>query len=302
MAAAGPGPGWAGLAVVTTLALVAFAANSLLARAAIDPAGGSAAIGPVAFTALRLASGALALAPWWWGRARAGGARPWLGAVLLSAYALPFAVAYVGVGAAVGALLLFGAVQVTMLAAGALAGERLGGRGALGLIAAVGGVALLLLPAAASGAAGGVSTAGAVPGGAALLMVLAGVAWGGYSLAGRGAGDPATATARAFAWSLPFAAAMAAWPGAWDGVRPEGVALALTSGALTSGLGYLLWYRVVPSLTRSAASVVQLLVPVVAALGAVAFLGEAISARLAIAAALVLGGVALVVLGQRSAR
>jgi drug/metabolite transporter (DMT)-like permease len=138
-----------------------------------------------------------------------------------------------------------------------------------------------------------------VPLGAALLMVAAGVAWGAYSLAGRGAGDPAAATARAFGWSLPFALGMAAWPGAWAGVRVEGIALAVLSGALTSGLGYLVWYRAVPHLTRTSAAVVQLLVPVVAALGAVALLGEAITLRLALAAALVLGGVATVVLGQR---
>lgn len=282
------------------MALVAFAANSLLARAAIDPGSGGALIGAVAFTAVRLAAGALVLAPWWLRslhtRARPG-MRDWVGPVLLTAYALPFALAYVGLGAAVGALVLFGAVQATMLIAGAAAGERLGWRGVIGLGGAVGGVVLLLLPAA--GAVEASSTD--VPLGAALLMVAAGVAWGAYSLAGRGAGDPAAATARAFGWSLPFALGMAAWPGAWAGVRAEGIALAVLSGALTSGLGYLVWYRAVPHLTRTSAAVVQLLVPVVAALGAVALLGEAINLRLALAAALVLGGVGTVVLGQRPA-
>lgn len=278
---------------------MAFAANSLLARAAIDPGADGAAIGPVAFTALRLAAGALVLAPWWLRVRGPTGRRAWAGPVLLTAYALPFALAYVGVGAAVGALLLFGAVQVTMLAAGALAGERLGRRGALGLVGAIGGVLLLLLPVGSATGPLEVGTAGAVPLVAALLMVLAGVAWGGYSLAGRGAGDPVAATARAFGWSLPFALALAAWPGAWADVRVEGIVLAVTSGALTSGLGYLVWYRAVPHLTRTSAAVVQLLVPVVAALGAVTFLGEAITLRLAFAAVLVLGGVGAVVLGQR---
>jgi drug/metabolite transporter (DMT)-like permease len=287
---------------------VAFAANSLLARAAIDPSGAAgASIGPVAFTALRLAAGALVLAPWWLRVRSRPSARDWLGPALLTAYALPFALAYVGVGAAVGALVLFGAVQATMLAAGAVAGERMGWRGAIGLGGAVGGVVLLLLPGvvaldpAITGAGG--APASAVPIGAALLMVVAGVAWGAYSLAGRGTADPAAATARAFGWSLPVALALAAWPGAWIGVRVEGVVLAVVSGALTSGLGYVVWYRAVPHLTRTSAAVVQLLVPVVAALGAVALLGEAITLRLALAAALVLGGVGTVVLGQqRSAK
>jgi len=293
------------------LALFAFAANSLLARAAIDPGAGGPAIGPVAFTALRLAVGALVLAPWWWRRRAPSSSRAWAGPLLLTAYALPFALAYVGLGAAVGALLLFGAVQATMLIAGRLAGDRLGIRGALALAGALGGIALLVLPGATAAlgpsspdvaAPGVASGAAGVPVVAALLMVVAGVAWGAYSLIGRGAGDPVAATAHAFGWSLPAAIALALWPGAWAGVRVEGVALALTSGALTSGLGYLIWYRALPGLTRTSASVVQLLVPVVAAFGAVAFLGESITLRLAVAAALVLGGVGTVVLGQVSAR
>jgi len=240
-----------------------------------------------------------------------GRSRAWAGPLLLTAYALPFALAYVGLGAAVGALLLFGAVQATMLVAGRLAGERLGIRGALALAGALGGIALLVLPgaAAALGASAPAAPAPVAAGGsigvpvlAALLMLAAGVAWGAYSLLGRGASDPVAATAQAFGWSLPAALVMAAWPGAWDGVRPVGVALALTSGALTSGLGYLLWYRALPGLTRTSASVVQLLVPVVAAFGAVAFLGESITLRLALAAALVLGGVGIVVVGQASPR
>ncbi len=225
---------------------------------------------------------------------------------MLTAYALPFSLAYVGLGAAVGALLLFGAVQATMLVAGRLAGERLGIRGTLALAGALGGVALLVLPGAAAALAGAapgtVGGPAAVPVVAALLMLVAGVAWGAYSLVGRGVVDPVAATAQAFGWSLPAALVLALWPGAWEGVRPVGIALAVTSGALTSGLGYLVWYRALPGLTRTSAAVVQLLVPVVAAFGAVAFLGEAITLRLALAAALVLGGVGTVVLGQASPR
>jgi len=275
-------------AALTLVALVAFAANSLLARAAIGPAseGATGAIGPVAFTALRLAAGALVLWPWWRPRAdRAALALGWGGPLLLVAYALPFALAYVWLGAAVGALLLFGAVQVTMLIAGRRAGERLGLRGTVGLLAAVVGVGVLLAP--------GVQAPPLLP---SLVMLLAGVAWGAYSLAGRGAADPVRVTARNFAWSLPAAALLAAWPGAWAGVSAVGVGLAITSGALTSGLGYVVWYLALPRLSRTSAAVVQLAVPVVAALGAVAFLGEALHARLLLASLLVLGGVATVVL------
>ena len=280
---------------------MAFAANSLLARAAIDPGGDGPAIGPVAFTALRLAAGALVLWPWLRG-ARARAVAPARGtvashtrvhlSVLLSvalvAYALPFALAYVELGAATGALVLFGAVQITMLSAGRRSGERLGSRGTVGLVAAAAGMAFLLLPGASAPTPW-----------AAAAMLIAGVAWGAYSLVGRGVADPLRSTARAFVWSLPAAALLAAWPGAWQGVTATGVALALASGGLTSGLGYLVWYLVLPSLTRSAASIVQLLVPVVAAFGAVALLGEAIDARLVTASLLVLGGVGLVVLRRR---
>lgn len=273
-------------AVFTLLALIAFAANSLLARAAIGPSGdGSGAIGPIAFTALRLAAGALVLWPWWRSRpGRPALATGWAGPLLLVAYALPFALAYVWLGAAAGALLLFGAVQLTMLIAGRLAGERLDALGKAGLATATAGVVVLLLP--------GVQALPPLP---ALVMIVAGVAWGSYSLAGRGALDPVRVTARNFAWSLPAAALLAALPGAWTGASPPGVILALVSGALTSGLGYVAWYWALPGLSRSSAAAVQLAVPVVAALGAVAFLGEALHSRLVLASALVLGGVATVV-------
>ena len=285
----------------TLLALAAFAANSLLARSAIGPGIEAVpAIGPLAFTALRLAAGAAVLAPWWWpwrpppgepsARERPGAARRRVatGALTLAAYALPFSLAYIALGAATGALLLFGAVQLTMIAAGLRAGERLGLRRGSGLAAATAGLMVLLAP--------GLQ---APPLWAAATMVAAGVAWGAYSLAGRGERDPVAATARNFAWTLPVAAALAAWPGAWSGATPSGIGLALASGALTSGLGYVAWYRALPHLSRTVASAVQLSVPVVAAAGAVALLGEALDQRLAMAAVLVLGGIAAVVLPRR---
>jgi len=280
----------------TLLALVAFAANSLLARAAIAPGGdgGAAAIGPVGYTALRLAAGAVVLWPWW--RPRRGAAQRTAavraasprqraaGAVALVGYALPFSVAYVALGAATGALLLFGAVQLTMIAAGRRAGERLGPVRTAGLAAAAVGLLLLLAP--------GLQ---APPLAAALAMLVAGVAWGAYSLVGRGEAAPLAATARNFAWALPAAAALALWPGAWAGATGAGVGLALLSGALTSGLGYVAWYLALPGLSRTVAATAQLAVPPLAALGAVALLGEPFGVRLALASLLVLGGIAAVV-------
>jgi len=262
----------------------------------------------VAFTAVRLAAGALVLSPWLLrlppgrssprapagsvrgvaagatSRQRAGLLRGWLPALALVVYALPFSLGYVEVGAAAGALLLFGAVQLTMIGAGRRAGERLGGVGAAGLAAAFAGLLVLTLPGASAPALG-----------AAATMLLAGVAWGAYSLLGRGVTDPIRATARAFTLALPAALVMSLWPGAWQGASWWGVGLAIASGALTSGLGYVTWYVVLPSLSRTVASVVQLLVPVVAALGAVLILAEPLDVRLVSAALLVLGGVAVVV-------
>jgi drug/metabolite transporter (DMT)-like permease len=286
------------VAAFTVVALLAFAGNSLLARAAIGPAAdGSVAIDPVGFTALRLAAGAVVLALLVGPRALALPApgperrRALWAVVALVAYALPFSIAYVELGAATGALLLFGAVQVTMGAVGFAAGERPGARGLLGWAAALAGLVVLLLPGAQAPAPL-----------AAVVMGVAGVAWGTYTLLGRGGQAPLTATARAFAWALPAALGFAAWPGAWSGATPAGAALAVASGALASGLGYAVWYVALPSLTRTVAAVVQLAVPLVAAVAAVAWLGEGIGWRFAVASLLVLGGIAAVVVpGRRAA-
>lgn len=275
----------------TLLALAAFAANSLLARAAIGPgADGDPAIGPAAFTVLRLAAGAVVLAPWWWPRWRLFGdsraPQPFtLAGLALFAYALPFALAYVGMGAATGALLLFGSVQLTMISAGVRAGERLGATRLAGVVVAASGLGVLLAPGLR-----------APPVWAALAMVAAGVAWGVYSLIGRRTSEPMAATARNFAGTLPAVALLALWPNIWLGTSATGVVLALISGAVTSGLGYLIWYLALPSLSRTAAATVQLSVPLVAALGAVLLLGEPLDARLALASLLVLGGMAAVVM------
>jgi drug/metabolite transporter (DMT)-like permease len=279
------------VAAFTVLALLAFAGNSLLARAALGPGPtGEPAIGAVAFTALRLGAGALALVlltgPWNLGKAGTGTGRGRAVAAVLAlvAYALPFSLAYLELGAATGALVLFGTVQLTMGAVGYVRGERLDLRARGGWTVAAAGMAMLLLP----------GVRAPEPWAAAAMMV-AGIAWAAYSLAGRGERAALAANARNFAWALPVAAALAAWPGAWTGASGLGVALALASGALTSGLGYAAWYVALPSLSRSAAAVVQLAVPVVAAIGGVVLLGEALDARLVVAGVLVLGGIAAVV-------
>jgi drug/metabolite transporter (DMT)-like permease len=206
------------------------------------------------------------------------------GAALLFAYAAPFSFAYLEIGAGVGALVLFGAVQTTMIGWGIARGERPAALEWLGLGLAVAGLAVFALPGAAAPAPLGVA-----------LMVVAGVSWGAYSLRGRGATDPLAATAGNFVRSAPLAAALF---GAAALVAPplasgRGLALAVASGALASGLGYTLWYAALPGLTATRAALLQLLVPVLAAAAAVGLLDERPDRRLYLASALILGGVLL---------
>jgi drug/metabolite transporter (DMT)-like permease len=276
-------------------ALVGFAGNSLLCRAALRDGG----IDPVLFTAIRLASGAAVL--WlllaWRARGTPGAPRlagDWPSALALLAYALLFALAYRRLAAATGALLLFGAVQLTMLGQAVRAGESLRGARGAGIALAAAGLATLLLP--------GWQAPRAVD---ALAMLGAGAAWGVYSLRGRGAADALAATAGNFARSLPLLALAAATLalgglGAWR-ADPRGLACALASGAIASGLAYALWYAALPRLSRSAAGSAQLAVPVLTALGGVALLGEPLSLRLLVAGVAVLGGLALVLRPAASA-
>jgi drug/metabolite transporter (DMT)-like permease len=271
-------------AVLTAAALLAFAGNSILCRLALA----ERAIDPASFTALRIGSGAAVLALLGRPFRRAPGGAPWRPAAAgaLVTYALAFSLAYTTLDAGVGALLLFGAVQVSMLGVGLLRGERLGARQTAGLCAAVAGFLLLVRP--------GLSAPD--PTGAA-LMTLAGCAWGVYSLLGRGVADPVRATARNFVLAAPAAAlalAVAALASRLD-ATPRGALLAAASGALTSGLGYVAWYAALRGHSATSAAVVQLAVPVLAALGGAALIGERPSARLLEAAVLTLGGVALCV-------
>lgn len=269
------------LAALVALALAAFAGNSLLARVALRDGGMDAA----SFTALRLVSGALVL----WAlvslrRAPAArGSGDWISALALFAYAALFSLAYVQLEAGAGALLLFGAVQATMIGRGLAAGERLARWQWLGLLVALAGLVGLLLP--------GLSAPPPLP---SLLMLGAGVAWGAYSLRGRGALDPLRTTAGNFLRTLPMAALflLALLPRLQ--VDTPGLLAALASGALASGVGYAIWYTALPSLRRASAATLQLAVPLIVAVAGVLWLGEPATLRLLLAGAAILGGVALV--------
>lgn len=270
------------VATLTGLALVAFAGNSILCRMAL----GGRLMDPAGFTAVRLASGAVTL--WLLLAGRDGGAPRlqghWASAAALFTYAAAFSLAYLSLSAGTGALILFGAVQVTMLLAGLRAGERPRPAEWVGLALAVAGLIVLVRPGLSAPA----------PAGAA-LMTAAGIAWGVYSLRGRGSREPLRNTAGNFMMAAPVALLLVPVAGGVGAWTATGVALAVTSGALASGVGYAIWYAALPALTATRAALVQLLVPVLAAAGGVALLSEAIPLRLPVAAAMVLGGVALAV-------
>jgi drug/metabolite transporter (DMT)-like permease len=270
---------------LTALALLAFAGNSLLCRRALD----GTDTDPASFTALRLLSGAAVLAL----LARRPG-QSWLRAgdtvsgFALFAYAACFSWAYLGLTAGTGALLLFGAVQATMLGVGLLRGTRWTPLQATGLVVALAGLVGLLLP--------GLSAPPALP---AAMMLLAGVAWGVYSLRGRGVADPTAATAGNFIRALPFAllACLLALP--WLRVDAAGAGYALVSGAITSGLGYAVWYDALRGLSPQAAGSSQLAVPVITAVAGLVLLDETIGLRLVLGSLAVLGGIALTLPGRR---
>lgn len=270
------------------LALLGFAGNSLLSRLALRPH----LIDPSTFAAVRLGTGAAALLLL--SRLRGKPAYDpqhgsWTSAWLLLGYALPFTWAYQRIGAGIGALLLFGAVQVTMIGWGIARGERPGAREWLGLALASLGLSVLTLPGAARPDLIGLA-----------LMLVAGVAWGAYSLRGRGSRDPLAATTGNFVRGTPLA--VLAWIVArpfgglhtWH-AEPRGLMLAAASGALASGVGYTLWYAALPGLSAMRAALVQLSVPVLAAAAAVVLLDEPLTLRLVWASILVLGGVLLAV-------
>lgn len=264
--------------LLAPVVLLAFAGNSLLARAALsDPAN---SVG--AFAAVRLASGAAVLCGLgaWHRFPVLPGRRDTPTVLALFVYALGFSLAYVSIGAASGALILFAAVQATIIGVGLGRSERIGPLQGAGLALALAGVTWLLFP--------GLTAPEPVP---AMLMACAGVAWGVYSTVNRGDGAPVARTARNFTGAavlglgvlvfLPFK------------LTPQGWWLAGTSGAITSALGYVLWYALLPQLKRLTAASLQLAVPAITAIGAALLLGEAVGMRLVMATLLIISGIAL---------
>jgi drug/metabolite transporter (DMT)-like permease len=271
---------------LTALAMVAFAGNSLLCRFALR----QTAIDAASFTLIRIVSGAVCL-----GlivqlrKGPSGKAGSWWSGLALFGYAALFSFAYLRLAAGTGALLLFGAVQATMILWALRKGERFRAGQIAGLLLALAGLVTLVFP--------GLS---APPLGAAVLMLGAGIAWGVYSLRGKGAGDPLRATAGNFLRAVPMAALLSLVMLGSANFDRAGICYAFASGALASGLGYAIWYTALPALKASGAATVQLSVPVLAAAGGIAFLGEQITVRFVLASAAVLGGIALVILERRA--
>lgn len=271
--------------LLTTLAMLAFAGNSLLCRLALR----DTEIDAASFTSLRLLAGAITL--WLLLRLRTANtvnAGSWPAATALFIYATAFSFAYLNLEAGAGALILFGAVQLSMLAWGLYRGERLGLKGCSGLVMAFAGLLILLLPGAHR-----------PPAAAALLMLLAGIAWGVYSLLGRSVKDPLAATTGNFLRTVPMALVLSALLFTQARGDMPGLIYALLAGALTSGIGYAIWYSALRGLHAFQAACVQLSVPILAALAGSLLLDEALSLRLLLSAAAVLGGIALVLSVQR---
>lgn len=271
--------------VVTAATMIAFAANSILCRLAL----GSTAIDPASFTLIRLASGAAMLAVI--ARARGGGVGSgnWKSGGALFGYAAGFSFAYLTLSAGTGALLLFGSVHLSMIGYGLARGERMRAWQWVGMACALAGFVFLMLP--------GVT---APPAQGAALMIFAGVSWAVYSVRGARASDPTLVTAGNFVWGVPFAVVLFAVTWASHSLDARGVLLAVASGAIASGLGYVMWYALMTRLKSTEAATVQLGVPPIAALGGVLLLGESITLRLLVASAAILGGVALVVRARRA--
>ena len=271
--------------ILTLAAMIAFAGNSLLCRLALKQTNIDAA----SFTFIRIISGAIALCLIV--RLRKGAQHlgdSWPSALALFAYAAAFSFAYLSLSAGTGALLLFGAVQATMILWGLRKGERLHTRQCGGLTLALGGLVALLFP--------GLS---APPISGSILMLSAGIAWGIYSLRGKAGGDPASATAGNFLRAVPFTVALSIVLLPWAKLDRVGIEYAILSGAIASGVGYAIWYTALPGLKAASAATVQLSVPVLAAAGGILFLGESITLRFLFASVAVLGGIALVVTEKR---
>jgi len=273
---------------LTVIAMIAFAANSVLARLAFATAGAE----PLSYTGIRLAAGAATLAVLLALRrrnVRLGGS--WSGVAALFGYAILFSIAYILLGAGTGALILFASVQIGMLGWAVYRGGRPGLIEWLGFVVAFGGLVYLLSP--------GVVAPNPL---GALLMLVAGLCWAAYTLIGRASTSPLDDTAGNFMRSSPLAVVMIVAGALTHGVSLAAVIYAIVSGALASGLGYAVWYTALPSLSRTRAAIVQLTVPAIAGAGGVLFIGEALSPRLVIATIAIIGGVALAVISSSRRR
>ncbi len=266
--------------VLTAVTMLAFAANSVLCRLAL----GDAAIDPYAFTAVRLGAGAITLLLLTSLKKgdKSERKQSWRGAGYLVLYALPFSLAYVRIDTGTGALLLFGAVQLTMIGLGLRSGERPTVLEWLGLLGAASGVVYLVSP--------GASAPDPVGAG---LMVVSGIGWGLYSIAGKGADNPALVTATNFRRAALVVVPATALAWGQLSLSTSGILLATASGALASGLGYTIWYSALKYLSATRAALVQLSVPAIAAAGGVVFVAEEITLRLAISSSIILGSIAL---------
>ncbi len=266
---------------LTIVAMLAFAANSVLCRLALE--GGH--IDAATFTTVRLSAGTVALFCILLVRRPAFSIlRPnWIAVTSLFAYMACFSFSYQFLSTGTGALILFGSVQLTMIGAALIAGEKLSILTSIGLAIAIAGLVFLLLP--------GVTVPDPV---GALLMGLAGMAWGFYSLRGRGAIDPTAETAANFLYALPLTFLLSVLTFGNASVSAFGFVLAIASGAITSGIGYAIWYAALPHLSATKAASVQLSVPAIAAIGGVLILAEPVSLRLVVATAMLISGISLV--------
>lgn len=275
--------------VLTTLTMIAFASNSILNRLAL----GKQAIDATSYTTIRLVSGAVMLFLIASLQKKSGASvflGGWLSAAFLFLYAIAFSFAYLNLTAGTGALILFGTVQITMIVIALRSGERPQLWEWLGLFLALAGLVYLVLPGLA-----------APPLLGSALMLIAGMAWGFYTLLGRGSKNPLADTAGNFVYAVPMILLLRLLT--WNNIHisTQGILLAILSGAVASGVGYVIWYAALRGLTTTRAAIVQLSVPMIAAWGGVAFLSEHLSARLLLAGALILGGIALSVLSRTRA-
>ena len=268
--------------LLTALAMLAFAANSIFCRMAL----GEATIDAASFSSIRLLSGALTLGAILFYRQRgfARGSVNILSTLMLFVYAICFSFSYIRLATGSGALILFGTVQLTMILYGLYKGERPGKLAWLGIAAAFSGMVYLLMPSVT-----------APPLFSSLLMVIAGLAWGGYTLRGKGSRQPLANTAWNFIGTLPLVLLTEIFFFSQSRLSTEGITLAILSGSLASGIGYAIWYRALPQLSPTHAATVQLSVPVIAAFGGVALMAEPISLRMIISGIVVLGGIYLTI-------